>query len=401
MIKSVVDFLKYLPWSSGNFLNYFSRWYESGYFPGCLRKLNVAQTRRHRFVRFLENRIATAEKLKLNLNFLGEPRKIVAPRILMTNHRFSLRTGTELWVAEMALYLTEKNLADVLVYSPKLGALAADLKAKGVNSTASIEDVLKFSPNLIHLQHPNDREIGRMLVQVDRSIPIVNFVHGVAPLQEEPMIGGQRRSVVYMGVSQLVCEKIRYLKGLNDGAVKLINNFFPFSHVANASEVNGLRRAALISSKVTQEDFYIVQAVFRACNIDLDRFGHSPDTMLSDYEVDLADYQIVLGTGKTIIDAMGAGKFGFLAEAGLIGPIVVAGNVVELSSHNYALTCNLIDAVSIEDSGGLLLHVRRQLEALNRGDACELFEKVQQIHCEPPREFWRLFGLSQATTVAV
>jgi hypothetical protein len=41
----------------------------------------------------------------------------------------------------------------------------------------------------------------------------------------------------------------------------------------------------------------------------------------------------------------------------------------------------LIDAVSIEDSGGLLLHVRRQLEALNRGDACELFEKVQQIHC--------------------
>lgn len=380
-IKSAVDFLRKLPLAPRRTFSYVARWCESGYFPGCLRKLNVAQTRRHRFIQFLERRITKAEELMPSCSCLVGSPWTVAPRILMTNHRLSLRTGTELWVAEMALYLTEKKLAEVLVYSPKLGVLAEDLNSKGVSCTASIDDVLKFSPNLIHLQHPSDKGIQLMLEAMGCSIPILNFVHGVAPLQEEPASMDQRRAMAYMGVSRLVCEKIRYLASSENSSVKLINNFFPFSDVTNPSAVNGLRKAALISSKVTQEDFFILQAVFRACDIKLDRFGYSPDTMLSDYQVGLADCQMVLGTGKTIIDAMGAGKFGILAEAGLIGPIVVANNILGLASNNYALASNLVDAVSIGDSGELLLHVRRQLETLKRSDTYELFEKVRHIHC--------------------
>src|SRR5258708_6331957 len=73
-------------------------------------------------------------------------------RILLTNTALAHRTGSELYVVELALALRARG-HDPVVYSAVLGELAGELAAGGVAVTGTL-DALAEPPDLIHGHHP-------------------------------------------------------------------------------------------------------------------------------------------------------------------------------------------------------------------------------------------------------
>src|SRR5436853_4955604 len=72
-------------------------------------------------------------------------------RVLLTNRVLAHRTGTELYVRDVALGLLRRGHLPV-VYSPRLGEVAADLRAQTV---PVVDDPAKVSeaPDIIHGHH--------------------------------------------------------------------------------------------------------------------------------------------------------------------------------------------------------------------------------------------------------
>jgi hypothetical protein len=75
-------------------------------------------------------------------------------RILITNLKLESRTGTELFVCDLARGLLEAGHRPVL-YSPRLGKLAAEIRRETVPVVDDL-DKLSTPPDIIHGQHANE-----------------------------------------------------------------------------------------------------------------------------------------------------------------------------------------------------------------------------------------------------
>ena len=74
-----------------------------------------------------------------------------AMRILLTNHRLASRTGTELYIRDIALELLARGHEPIL-YSRSLGPLAQALRAKSILVVDDLAN-LQTPPDIIHAQH--------------------------------------------------------------------------------------------------------------------------------------------------------------------------------------------------------------------------------------------------------
>jgi hypothetical protein len=189
--------------------------------------------------------------------------------------------------------------------------------------TSNISEVLKFNPNLVHLHHASNKDIFKLIQNLDKRIPIFNLIHGVAPVLCHPFLD-ESRKVVYGAVSKLAVESTSFITGISVNKIYLLKNFSPPHNIVLTENSFDRGRVAIVSSKVKMSNAIKWSKLFKELSIDLDFYGNKSSNIVLDYSDITNQYDFFLCTGKTAIDIMGFGKPVMLLEENLLGPAVVS-----------------------------------------------------------------------------
>jgi hypothetical protein len=338
-------FLKDIPLNNPkNLLKFFKNYFFHGFHQNHLKKKNLIEIREDRFVNFLAKNISGNLDKNQIRSEINPKNKI---KIVFTINAFNGIGGTENWLSEMVAELSNKNI-EHLIFIGQLDKPTSNNSTSHLNLTNKISDVISFSPDLIHLQHPSNRHIKNLLKHLDKKIPVFNLIHGIAPIMELPFIDSNW-NVEYGAVSRIAIEKVSFLTGINQNKIHLLRNFFRQEKILDIHDKN-LSKCAIVSSKINSAQMNSWEKLIKNCSIDVDFYGYSKDKMISNYEKVINKYDFFMCSGKTALDLLGFGKPVILLEGNLLGPAVIAENIHHLSDMNFALTNPLIAATSLDDN---------------------------------------------------
>ena len=135
-------------------------------------------------------------------------------RILLTNHALDLRSGTELYIRDVALGLLARG-HEPLAYSRHLGEVARELRRSTVPVLDDLEH-LEQPPDLIHAQH--HLEAMTALARFPET-PAVYVCHGWLPDEEAPP--RHPRILRYAAVDELVRRRLQDECGISGRRVSL------------------------------------------------------------------------------------------------------------------------------------------------------------------------------------
>jgi len=222
-------------------------------------------------------------------------------KILITNNTLANLGGSE-WVAiELAKTLTSRG-HDVVACSSQIGEAGSLLRGMSV---LTIPDPLDspFKPDVIHGQHHLDTM--RALCAFPE-VPAIYYCHGYVPWVEDPPV--HPRILYYAGMSSSISKRICLLLALTDEKVRTVPNWVDlgrFRFVRNPAQkpqkallyLRGFDRNGWHASQLCQ--------AFETMGIKLDLWLPQGDTRAP--EVALPEYDIVLASGRSAIEAMASG----------------------------------------------------------------------------------------------
>jgi len=102
-------------------------------------------------------------------------------RILITNNTLDFRSGSELYVRDLAIALLKRGHIPI-AYSTKLGDIAQEIRAATVPVIDNL-DALAAPPDVIHGHHHLDTMTALLRFP---GVPAVYFCHGWLPWEETP-----------------------------------------------------------------------------------------------------------------------------------------------------------------------------------------------------------------------
>jgi hypothetical protein len=251
-------------------------------------------------------------------------------RILMTANFVAVRTGSELYVAELATELQRRG-HDVAVYAPALGELARQLRMTGVQIVRRPGD-LPAEPEVIHGQGPL-----AVAAALDRfpTVPALVVCHGHTERFSRRVLHAPsvRR---FAGVSR-VCVQALLEQGAPRERTSLQLNFVDTDRFRVRPPLPPKPARALMFSNYAREDSY-VELVRAACteqHVQLDVVGtgmgnshHDPPTLLPRYDV-------VFAKGRAALEAAAVGCAVVLCDFAGLGPMVTPDNFDQLRPMNF------------------------------------------------------------------
>ncbi|GHA13696.1 hypothetical protein GCM10008090_24290 [Arenicella chitinivorans] len=262
-------------------------------------------------------------------------------RVLLTNHRLSSRTGTELYIRDIALALLAQG-HEPIAYSRLLGPIAQELRAKSV---LVIDDLatLRTPPDIIHAQH--HLEAMTALTHFPQ-VPAILVCHGWLPAEEAPP--SHPRIVRYLAVDELVRLRLIEECGIAAENVATNLNFVDLDRFKPRTPLPAKpRRALVFSNYVNREN--ILPSLHNACaknDIQLDVAGLSAGADLSAPESVLGNYDIVFAKGRAALEAAAVGCAVIVCDAAGHGDMVNSANFDHYRAYNFGLRL-LRESVSV------------------------------------------------------
>jgi hypothetical protein len=250
-------------------------------------------------------------------------------RILITNMQFCGRSGTELYVFELALDLVRQGERPI-VYSPKLGPLAEQLKARAVPVVDQLHQVVN-PPDIIHGNHllPTLTALAQF-----PATPAINVCHDCSAWHDRPAIHPRVRR--HVAVDAACHQRLVEMEGVDETLVEThfngvdLGKFHPRSRLP---EKPG--RALLLSNYADDQTLQIVHEACRQRQITLHAAGRKLGGTTDRPEQLLGKYDIVLAKGRIAWEALAVGCAVIVCDAHLIGQTVRTENLEELRSWNF------------------------------------------------------------------
>jgi glycosyltransferase involved in cell wall biosynthesis len=253
-------------------------------------------------------------------------------KVLLTNTTLSHRTGTELYVVELAGALAERGHRP-MVWSPVLGALAGELRRAAIPVTDDL-GALPEAPDLVHGHH--NVETLTALLHFPR-VPGLFVCHGWLPWEESPP--RFPRLLRYVAVDAPTRERV-VQAGVPDDRIETILNFVDLRRFRPRPGLPERPRQALVLSNNAHDSNYL-PAVREACSRG--GIGHvevagiaagspasRPDRLLSRFE-------LVFAKGRAALEAMAVGAAVVLCDTAGCGPLVSAAELDRLRELNFGL----------------------------------------------------------------
>ncbi len=250
-------------------------------------------------------------------------------RVLLTNTTLAHRTGSELYVVELALALRARG-HEPAVYSTVLGEPARELAAAGI---ATVDDLalLTRPPDLIHGQH----HAGTLTALLYFSgVPGLFVCHGAQPWDETPLLFP--RLLRYVAVDQPTRERLA-AAGVPDERVETILNFVDLDRFRPRPPLPPAPRRALVFSNNAHEGTHlpVVRAACAAAGIAVDVAGIASGRVEQRPELLLPEYELVFAKGRAAIEAMAVGAAVVLCDLDGSGPMVTSAELARLWPLNF------------------------------------------------------------------
>jgi hypothetical protein len=250
-------------------------------------------------------------------------------RILLTNTALAYRTGSELYVVELALALRARG-HDPVVYSAVLGELAGELAAGGVPVTDTL-DTLTEPPDLIHGHH----HTGTLTALLHfPGVPGLFVCHGYEPWEEAPLLFP--RLLRYVAVDLPTGERLM-AAGVAAERMETILNFVDLDRFRPRPPLPPRPRRALVFSNNAHEGTHLpaVRAACAAADVEVDVAGIASGKVAARPEHLLPAYDLVFAKGRAAIEALAVGAAAVLCDAAGCGPMVASSNLDRLRPLNF------------------------------------------------------------------
>jgi hypothetical protein len=222
-------------------------------------------------------------------------------KILITNNTLASLGGSEWVVVELGRALASRG-HQVAACSSQIGEAGSLLKGMAI---PTIPDPFHspFKPDVIHGQHHLDTM--RALCAFP-DVPAIYHCHGNLPWVEEAPV--HPRILYYVGMSSVVSDRIRLSLGLPDQDVITVPNWVDldrFRFVRNPSQKP--QNALLYLRSFDRNSWHASQLsqAFESMGVKLDLWLPQGETR--EPEVLLPQYDVVLASGRSAIEAIASG----------------------------------------------------------------------------------------------
>lgn len=255
-----------------------------------------------------------------------------ALRIALANITLASRTGTETHLKDLAIGLKRRGHTP-LVYSPKLGEIAAELRAVGV----SVFDRAHEIPEPVDVIHGNHVPVLLSLLLRFGDAPAVSMCHDRVHWCSGPL--RHTRVLRYIAVDDNCRERLNSKPWLAEHQVQVILNSVDLQRFQPRPALPDRPRRALLFSNYARESTHL-PAVRRACaraGLELDVVGEGVATATSRPELLLPRYDIVFAKARCALEAMAVGAAVVLCDFNGVGPMVTARELSELRRLNFGM----------------------------------------------------------------
>jgi hypothetical protein len=253
-------------------------------------------------------------------------------RILITNHFLRGRTGSELYVCELATNLLRRG-HNPIVYSPQLGHTARELRDATVPVVDNL-DAIGSTPDLIHGQH--HVETMSALLRFPNT-PAVFFCHGWLPWEETPP--KHPRILRYVAVDDTCLDRLVSESGISEERVCVILNSVDLDQFLPRTPLPTKPARALVFSNGAKESTHL-GAVRDACQrtgLTLDVIGADAGNVALRPQDLLGQYDIVFAKARCALEAMAVGSAVVLCDIHGAGPMVTSSELDRLRRLNFGI----------------------------------------------------------------
>jgi hypothetical protein len=285
-------------------------------------------------------------------------------RVLITNVKLETRTGTELYVRDLALALLRRGHA-VCAFSPVLGGLAEELRRATVPVVDDL-DRLEAVPDVIHAHHHLPAAIALLRFP---GVPAVYVFHdGLSRHDVPPRLPRIRR---FIAVDDNCRDRLSLEHGVPEDRLRVVLNWVDLERFRPRGPLPERPRRALVFSNYAADDNYL-PAVRQACaraGIALDVAGAGAGASRARPEEVLGGYDLVFAKARCALEALATGSAVVLCDAGGAGPLVTADDLDRLRRLNFGLR-TLSNPVRPEV-------LEREIRRYDARDAAEVSRRVR------------------------
>ena len=274
-------------------------------------------------------------------------------KIFITNNTLANLAGSEWVVVELARALASRG-HEVAACSSQIGEAGSILKGMSI---PAIRDPFEspFKPDVIHGQHHLDTM--RALCAFP-DVPAIYHCHGYLPWVEEPPV--HPRILYYVGMCSIISDRIRLSLGMPDQIVMTIPNWVDLGRFRFVrSPMQKPRKALLFLRSFDRNSWHASQLcqAFESMGIKLDLWLPQGETRAP--EVVLPEYDIVLASGRSAIEAMASGCAALPMSPTACLDLVGLNNFDLFQSQNFSPRLNkgqfnaesIVRAISSYDPG--------------------------------------------------
>ncbi|MDD5579394.1 MAG: glycosyltransferase [Methylobacter sp.] len=266
-------------------------------------------------------------------------------RVLITNNTLAERTGSELYVYDIALALLKRGY-NPIAYSSLLGDVAEELRKVTVPVIDNLSALI-VAPDLIHGQHHLDAMTAMLRFP---QTPALYFCHGWLPWEELPPLFPS--IVRYIAVDDLCRERLLTTAGIAPKKVKILYNFVDLARFKPRSPLPEKPQTALIFSNYAAESNFVgmIRAACLRFGIErIDVAGMSSGHAVSKPEDLLPKYDVVFAKARCALEAMAVGCAVIVADFPGLGGMVTTENMRELRRLNFGVRTMQSASISEEN----------------------------------------------------
>ena len=219
--------------------------------------------------------------------------------ILITNIWLADRAGSEVVVRDLAVGLARRGHKPI-VYSPTLGAVAAEIAARGI---AVIDDLQKLAeaPDIVHGQH--SIPAAEALIRFPDA-PAIYVCHSFDMWLEAPVHFPQIGA--YVAVDEACRDRLVHTEGIAPARVVILRNAVDLKRVpARPRELAAHPRSALAFAKACN-----VPQVAAACEklgIAYHAIGQAAGRVVADPEQEMVKFDLVFTSARGALEALCCG----------------------------------------------------------------------------------------------
>ncbi|HEX8245085.1 MAG TPA: glycosyltransferase, partial [Longimicrobium sp.] len=254
-------------------------------------------------------------------------------RVLITNRVLASRTGTELYVRDLAAALLARGHLPI-VYSPLLGPVAAEVRAATVPVVDDLAQV-GAAPDVIHGHH-NLETLAALLAFP--GVPAVALCHSWIGWPDVPL--RHPRVLRYVPVDHTCRDRLVFEHGIPEERVHVALNAVDLERFPSRGPLPPRPRRALVFSNAAGGKGSHLAAIREACaeaGIALDVAGSASGRPLQRPEEVLGGYDLVFAKARAALEAMAVGAAVVLCDAVGAGPMVTTANLHALRPLNFGM----------------------------------------------------------------